>query len=133
MKSKLSKKNYTEYIDYLKDNNINFNQNIKDGFLSGQEVEVIPISDSKIPRSFDVESQKQIKESHPKKKTRLDFMDYTEFMEYLNKRNIKYEESRYFDIMLFDIIDVTPISKKLKGRIFSENDGDQFFEGDYVD
>ena len=57
MKKKLHKMNYKEYIDYLKDNNVNFNEHIKDGFLSGQEVQVIPISEKEIPRSFDKESQ----------------------------------------------------------------------------
>ena len=132
MANRFKKMNYTNFIEYLDNNHIKYIQNKCPGFPF-PEIEVIPRSEKQIPRRFDLYSQRQIKESQPKKKTTLDFMDYKEFIKYLKDRHLQYEEMRYCDDFLSNIIDVNPISKKIEARIFFADSEEQAFEGDQVE
>ena len=64
-------------------------------------------------------------------KSKLDNIDYPEFIDYLNNRGIKYTENKDIDECLGfqQILEVTPKSKQLKARIFSTDGGWQMFYG----
>ncbi len=129
----LEKMNYTEFKEFLDNENIKYELKNNRGFF-GEMAEICPINEKYESRNFYLDDGKQeLKYKNPKIKTKLDALDYKEFIEYLNNKNIKYEELRDWDFFILDYILVTPISKKLKGRIFFTDDGSQAFDGDFIE
>lgn len=60
---------------------------------------------------------------------KLKKMDFTDFVEFLDKKNIEYELEEVVDIDNWFTVytTVTPKSKKLKARFFDNDGGSQLF------
>lgn len=133
MNNSLHKMEYTEFIQCLKTNSIKYMENKYQGFLCDM-VEVIPLSENYASRKFDEKDGKQEKrERDLRKRTILDFMNYDQYIIYLNNSKVKYEEWKSWDLLMLDYIEITPVSKKLKTRYFcAELDkGIQVFDDEY--
>ncbi len=64
-------------------------------------------------------------------KNKLDKMEYSEFIEYLDNEGLKYTETKNIDECLGfeEVLYIEPESKQLKMRMFSTDGGWQMFEG----
>ena len=118
MKSKLNDMNYSEFIGYLNKNSLQYDQNILSDFPS-DIVEVSPKDKRYKSRSFyKVDEDQKFKDILPEKITMFDRMDYTEFIDFLNEKNIQYDETKAYSSFSGFYIGVVPKNKKFKKRNF---------------
>ena len=128
MKRELIDMNYSEFIEYLNKQGIRYDQSEHSGFPS-DIIEVIPKDKRYKSRSFikDIWGKDSSKNLYDKqdskqdlynKRTKIDRMDYRDFLDFLNEYNVQYDETKAWCYNSGFYIGVTPRNKKFKKRNF---------------
>ena len=131
-KKQTEKIDYFQVLKFLDDENIKYDLDNHIDYLK-DIVEVCPLSEIYEFRKFNVTNGKQVVgRKDPRKRTKLDFFDYKEFIEFLTEINIKYEEHKYVEVSMLDKITIMPFSKKIKGIWVIDENLRPVFLVDYI-